>query len=148
MTNPSLLAPVVLLAALSGCDELGNCPEENKTPVVVESGTTRVEAGIYVSSGWDDTLVRFPAKTLMRFKHDLGTRPEIVTTFVSFSPDGVAGSDVTENAGNQARIVCVDAHEIDIVNATCEDEFYVRIAAYASGEDSTKEVCPLKKDLD
>lgn len=141
----TLLIPCAL--ALGGCSELDNCPDA-QAPVVIESGTTYAEARIYESSAWDEDLVYFPAKTLVRFKHDLGTRPEIVLSYVSFSPNGVAQSDVTENTGNQGRIVCVDANEIDIVNDTCEEDFYIRVSAYASGEGSTEAVCPRPKDLD
>lgn len=148
MTKPQLLAPLVLLAVLTGCDGLDNCPEGSSTPVVIDSGTTHADSLIYESSSWDKALVHFPPKTLLRFKHDLGTRPEIVTTYVSFSEHGLGESNVTENTGNQGLIVCVDANEIDIVNDTCEEDFYVRVTAYATGEGSTEAVCPRPKDLD
>lgn len=147
MTKP-LLALVLLSIPLAGCSALDNCPGGSDTPIVVDSGTTYPEARIYQSSEWDDALIPFPAKTLLRFKHDLGVRPEIVVSYVSFSSNGVGASDVTENTGNQGRIECIDAKEIDIRNDTCEEGFFVRVTAYASGEGSTEEVCPRAKDLD
>jgi hypothetical protein len=74
----------------------------------------------------------------MRFEHGLGTTPEIVNTYVSFERQG---SDVTENAGNQGRIKCVDSQEIVIKNDTCEESFYIRVVAYASGSGGASTDC-------
>jgi hypothetical protein len=74
----------------------------------------------------------------MRFEHGLGTTPEVVATYVSFRR---SGSDVSENAGNQGRIHCVDNDEIWIKNDTCEEGFYVRVAAWASGTTDTPCTC-------
>ena len=83
-----------------------------------------------------------PLAQAVEIKHDLGTTPEIVNTFIAFSEDGIAkGGDVTENTGNQGRIRCVDAAEIVVQNDTCEEDFYLRVAATATGEGSTDITC-------
>jgi hypothetical protein len=105
---------------------------------------------IYESSKWGAQRVAFPAKTCLRFYHGLKTAdgsrttPEIVNSYVSFRS---SGSDVTENAGNQGRIKCVDSEQIVIMNDTCEDEFFIRVVAYASGSaDASVECRTLKSD--
>lgn len=136
------LLGITLVAALAvGCSELDNCPDAHDD-IVVDTGTTYPEANLYESSEWTGKLDPFPAKTIVRFKHDLGTRPEIVNTYIAFSKDGTGGdSDVTENTGNQGRIKCVDAAEILVENDTCEENFFLRVTAYATGEGSTKTDC-------
>jgi hypothetical protein len=137
----SLICMLLLASALTGCNELDNCAEEqNGQLITIDTGTTHAEAQLFESAPWDN-LDPFPAKRLLRFVHELGTRPEIVTTYVSFSADGTQHSDVTENTGNQGRIKCVDAHEIVVMNDTCEEDFYIRVTATASGEGSTETPC-------
>ena len=141
---------LTLLAALLlwGCSDLDNCPDAPSTAIRVPiseasaggAGSADDSTGVYESSAWGEARVAFPAKTCMRFDHDLGTTPEIVTSYVSFER---TGSDVTENAGNQGRIKCVDSEQIVIKNDTCEDGFYIRVVAYAghapgSGDTSTR----------
>ena len=70
--------------------------------------------------------------------HGLGATPETVNSYVSFVSEG---SDATENAGNQGLIRCVDDTEIWIKNDTCEEEFFIRVVAYASGSPSTSVTC-------
>lgn len=129
------------LAALalggSGCSELDNCPEAQPA-VVIESGTTDSQSLIYSSSPWEGPRDWFPAKTCMHFVHGLGTTPEFVNSYVSFASEN---SDVTENAGNQGRIKCVDDYEIIIKNDTCEEDFFIRVAAFASGTADTPVPC-------
>ena len=92
MTKP-LLGLALFSLLVTGCDQLDNCPEGQKD-ITIDTGTTYAEQGIYVSSPWD-SLDKFPAKTILKFKHDLGTTPEIVNTFIAFSEDGIAkGGDV------------------------------------------------------
>jgi hypothetical protein len=132
---------LLLASALAGCNELDNCAEEqNDELITVDTGTTYADAQLFESAPWDE-LDPFPAKRLLRFVHDLGTRPEVVTTYVSFSKSGTEHSDVTENTGNQGRIKCVDAHEIVVMNDTCEEGFFIRVTASASGEGSTETPC-------
>jgi hypothetical protein len=131
LTMTKLLAPLLLLPLLLGCSELDNCPDEGED-ITVPLGDRRSdpETGFYESSPWEGPRDPFPAKTLVRFEHGLGTTPEVVVSYVSFSDDD---SDVSENAGNQGRIRCVDNTDIWIKNDTCEESFYIRVVAVASG---------------
>ena len=137
---------------LSGCSGLDNCPDASSTAIEVPVPEGDAEAGpadgtpsVYESSSWKGDRMAFPAKTCMRFKHGLGTTPEIVNTYVSFER---RGSDVTENAGNQGRFKCVDSQEIVIKNDTCEEDFYIRVVAYASGSGGDSTDCQTLKDDD
>jgi hypothetical protein len=143
MTKACLLA---LLSLLSACDELDNCPDPGE-PITVSAETTKeyrgstdLETLTYESAPWDGPLQHFPPETKLRFVHDLGFRPQYVFSWISFTEHGThggEGGDVTENTGNQGRIQCVDAHEIIIENDTCEEDFYIRVAAWAIGNEST-----------
>jgi len=141
MTNlpaPSLL---LLVLALCGCSELDNCPdgsEDQLVPVTASGVVSDPESGVYSSSSWQGPHQPFPAKTLMRFEHGLDTTPEVVVTYVSFDD---TPTDVSENAGNQGRIYCVDNTDIWIKNDTCEEDFYVRVYAWASGTTDTPCTC-------
>jgi hypothetical protein len=117
----------VCLAFSVGCSALGNCPPEGDD-VFIEEGTTEIEGLAYESSTWEGPRNKFPAKTFVHFIHDIGYTPDLVNSYVSFTPEG---SDVSENAGNQGRIKCVDDHQIIIKNDTCEETFYIRVVAYA-----------------
>lgn len=128
----------LLVLGLGGCSELDNCPDERDDVVEITDRMSDPAAGIYSSVPWEGPRDPFPAKTLMRFEHALGTTPEVVTTYVSFS---AKDHDVTENAGNQGRIRCVDNTDIWLVNDTCEEGFYVRVAAWASGSTDTTCKC-------
>lgn len=140
MTKACLLAS---LLALVGCDQLDNCPDA-QDPITVEplpatpkyAGSVDLDSLSYESAPWNGKLARFPPDTVMRFVHDLGFAPRFVDTFVSFTSTGTGDGDVTENAGNQGRIRCVDAHEIVVVNDTCEENFFIRVSAWAVGTES------------
>ncbi len=142
MTKPLValgsLALLALLPLLASCSELDNCPDAASEPIVIESGATDLAALFYESSRWDEPRQAFPAKTCLRFKHGLEATPEIVNTYVSFDS---SGGDSSENAGNQGRIECVDDDEIVIRNDTCEDSFYIRVAAHASGSSHAETHC-------
>jgi hypothetical protein len=153
-TTRALLA--ALLLALTGCNQLDNCPDA-LDPITVQPapakdeypGSTDLEALVYESKPWEGPLDAFPASTTMRFVHDLGVRPTVVVSYVSYTPTGTNdgdGGDVTENAGNQGRILCVDAHEIVIENDTCEEDFYIRVVAVATGHESKARKC--QKEFD
>lgn len=141
MTKLPTTSLLLVLLALSGCSELDNCPDGSEDTPVPETASGVVsdpESGVYSSSPWQGPHQPFPAKTMMRFAHGLGTTPEVVVTYVSFDS---SGSDVSENAGNQGRIACVDNTEIWIKNDTCEEDFYVRVAAWASGTSDAPCTC-------
>jgi hypothetical protein len=138
MRTKAFALAVVLL--LSGCSDLDNCPDDDGDHVVAEAelSTTDTTSGIYSSCPWEGPRDPFPAKVTLRFVHGLAATPELVTSYVSFAPDE---SDVTENAGNQGRIRCVDDTEIWIKNDTCEKNFFIRVVASASGETHTDCSC-------
>jgi hypothetical protein len=136
---------------LLGCSGLDNCPDAATKAIEIKDGTTDKMALFYESASWtgeprdEEPRKRhpFPAKTCLRFLHELGATPEVVTTYLSFEADG---SDVTENAGNQGRIKCVDDHEIVIKNDTCEEDFFIRVAATASGSSHSEACVNLEAD--
>jgi hypothetical protein len=144
MTNSSAtLAALVGALALGGCSQLDNCPDA-RADVTIEDGKTDLPSLSYESSPWGEGLTPFPPNTRLRFFHNLGFAPFIVKSYVSFSPEGTADErdgDVTENAGNQGRIQCVDARQIVIENDTCEEDFHVRVVAFANGTERTDEFC-------
>ena len=138
-------------------NELDNCPDglDPQTILPREAsddwpGSTDLETLTYESAPWHGPLDRFPPATKMRFVHDLGFAPKELDTFLSFTKEGTnggEGGDVTENAGNQGRILCVDAHEIVIENDTCEEDFYIRVFAHAYGTESTdRKLCQREID--
>jgi hypothetical protein len=120
------------LLALTGCGDDKCADHSSEPPKSIEGGRTDPDALIYESSGWDEQLIAFPPNTPLAFHHGLGHTPELVTTYVSFSPDGTEGSNVSENAGNQGLIRCVDSEVIVVMNDTCESSFFIRVAAMAS----------------
>jgi hypothetical protein len=140
-TSARLLAA---LLALGGCSDLDNCPDGQGELAPITSGKTDLPTLTYESSPWGRDLTAFPPNTNLRFVHDLGFAPFLVKTYVAFAQSGTADAgegDVTENAGNQARIQCVDARQIVIENDTCEEDFYVRVIAMANGTESTELFC-------
>ena len=140
----SSLAPLAGALLLLGCSELDNCPE-GQDPIPFEGGRTNTPSLLYESSAWDQERQAFPAKTCVRFVHGLGTTPELVQSYVSFER---TGSDVSENAGNQGRIECVDDTEIVIRNDTCEEQLFIRVVAHASGSATSEKACdPLVAEL-
>ncbi len=131
---------LVGLTGLGGCSALETCPEAQPDRTI-EGGSTDLAALTYVSADWDGPLSEFPAKTRLTFLHGLSVEPDVVLTWVSFAANGTAGGDVTENAGNQGRIECVDARVIQLRNDTCEEALFVRVVASARGTGSTDETC-------
>ena len=139
MTKLPARSLLLVVLALCGCSELDNCPDEGEDrKVPLGDRQSDAEAGVYSSSPWEGPHEPFPAKTLLRFEHGLGTTPEVVVTYLSFTRED---SDLSENAGNQGRIYCVDNDEIWIKNDTCEEDFHVRVAAWASGTTDTTCTC-------
>jgi len=132
-----------IACAALGCDGLDNCPSA-LAPVTIESGRTDTEAQVFESAPWSGPLAAFPAQSEVKFIHGLGSTPELVQTYLSFAAHGTndnGAGDVSENAGNQGAVTCVDARMIVVKNGTCEEEFYIRVVAFASGSGSTDEVC-------
>jgi hypothetical protein len=123
---------MTLLAIGGGCSDLRNCPEGRSEPIVIDHGATDKEAVTYESAPYDGPLDPFPAKTRLRFQHELGVVPLFVETFLSFEQHGTNGNgpgNISESAGNQTLIECVDAHVIEVLNDTCESSFFIRIVA-------------------
>lgn len=130
------------LLSTTACSAMRNCPDDTKEPIVIDHGVSDATALTYDSvGGWGygklpsgdaQPLDHFPAKTKLRFEHEMGVIPLEVKVYLSFDPNGANGSgpgSVAESAGNQDLIDCVDAHIIEIKNDTCEDGFYIRVTA-------------------
>jgi hypothetical protein len=131
LTMTKLLAPLLLLPLLLGCSELDNCPDEGETITLsLDDRRSDPETGFYESSPWEGPRDAFPAKTLVRFEHGLGTTPDIVEPYLSFWPKD---NNVSPSTGNQSLIRCVDNTDIWLKNDTCEESFYIRVVAVASG---------------
>lgn len=137
MIKACLLA---LLATLSGCSELDNCPDAGD-PIEIPRRAEDTDPLFYESAPWGGELTAFPSDTDMHFIHDLGHTPTVVKTYLAFSKSGTSQGDVTENAGNQARIQCVDAERIVVTNDTCEEDFFIRVVAISSGNESSDITC-------
>jgi len=142
-TKPFLNACLILggLCAPLGCSELGNCPE-GEPDISIETGVTVATAGTYLSAPPWGPRDRFPAKTTLHFKHELGFTPESMQSFVSFTKEG---SNVSENTGNQGAWVCVDDEKFVLRNDTCQD-FYVFVSASGSGTLHAPCRCADRKD--
>ena len=131
-----------LILVLVGCGQNSCSDGEERT---ITSGTTDLENLVYVSAPWDGTLDRFDAKDTLTFVHGLGVVPDLVTTYLSFKEEGTGNSEVTENAGNQGEIQCVDANAIRIKNSTCAD-FFIRVVATRLGETGEQSIEPCDDD--
>jgi hypothetical protein len=145
----SRTALVLTLAGplLTGCGAFDACADAQAARLV-SGGRSDVERLEYDSSdGWDVPLTPFPAQTLLIFEHGLGVTPLTVLTYVSFDKNGTSGrgNEVTENAGNQGHIECVDSQVIHIMNNTCEENLHVRVTA--SGQTSPAEK-PCSEELE
>jgi len=132
MTNSRLrlLTAFFALTAICGCSSLDNCPNGADKPIIIDTGTTDQASLTFESAPWGGPLDAFPAKTELEFKHDLGVTPLLVNAFLSFSKVGTNDQDagsVTEVAGNEAPIECVDSHVIIVKNDTCEKSFFIRV---------------------
>jgi hypothetical protein len=100
--------------------------------VIDRPEATDKENFIFESAPWTE-LDAFPAKTKLVFKHDLGVRPFLPKSYISFTPGGISGKgSVSEAAGNEVLYDCFDSHVIVIRNDTCEENFYVKVVASGS----------------
>jgi hypothetical protein len=125
-----LLSLITALGALCGCSELDNCPD-SKDPITIDTGKSDAATLVYVSAS-DKALDRFPAKTELIFRHDLGVTPASVQAFLAFSKDGTADGgpgSYSPAAGNEALVTCKDAFVIRIKNDTCENSFFIKVVA-------------------
>lgn len=142
---------LVMLFSLSfgaGCGALDNCPDGQKEPTRITTGTTNTEEGTFESVPWSGPLDHFPAKSALVFEHGLGFTPLLVLPYLSFAPVGTHDADggsVALTAGNQTLIDCVDSHVIVLRNDTCEESFYIRVTTIGEGED-LGDVCTKPKD--
>ena len=130
---------IVTLAGLAagslGCDRLGIGPEicdrskENNVPQLYTQGT--VEDGVYMSSDWDGELLYFPGGMRYRIEHKLGQRPRFTQLFLSFDRTGTDAGVLSQSAGNQAEIRCVDDRAIIIANGSCVEYWLLVVAGVA-----------------
>ena len=146
MTNSSLrrLSVLAALVATCGCSELDNCPDP-RDPITIDrpEATDKDNLIFQSSAGWD-AFDEFPAKTELRFRHDLGV-PVVLKSYLSFTAqasNGAGGGSFTEAAGNEVAWECIDSHWIVIKNDTCERSFFVKIVATgALGADMNDDEC-------
>jgi hypothetical protein len=125
------LSAVLVLALSSGCSDLRNCPNDNPDPITIDTGVSDATTIAYQSAPDCGPLDKFPAKTKLRFTHDLGVTPLVVKVYLAFDATGTncnGPGSIAESAGNQALINCKDAHVIEIHNDTCED-FFIQVVA-------------------
>lgn len=118
---------VWLVVSACACSSLDNCPE-GQAAITVGGGKTDAMALTYDSAPGGREWHAFPAKTVLRFEHDLGQVPLPDKIYLSFSPHGPAGNGSFSLAsGNLALITCMDAHVVELKNDTCEEDFFVRL---------------------
>ena len=141
--SPWFLAAI---CASFGCSSLDNCPTA-LAPITITTGKSDVQNQSFESAPWSGTLDAFPAKTELRFEHELGFTPLNVKAYLSFKQEGTNGADhgsVAESAGNQDLITCVDSHVIFVVNDTCEKSFYIRVTANGTAPNDLGDTCRAK----
>jgi hypothetical protein len=135
------------LTLVCGCSALDNCPDGIEGGITADNShaTIDTENLVYESAPSSGPLEAFPAKTEVTFEHGLGVRPYLYKAYLSFSPNGTngaGGGSITEAAGNEAPIECVDSQVIIIKNDTCERSFYIKVVAVgAASGDSTDTSC-------
>lgn len=153
------LGAVIVLAGLAagslGCDRLGIGPEicdrskEGNPPQLYTQGD--VVDGVYMSSDWDGDLagqdggasaaqaeqegglLYFPGGMRYRIEHKLGKRPRFIQLFLSFDRQGTDTGVLSQAAGNQAEILCVDEEALIIANGSCV-EYWLLVVAGAAGD--------------
>ena len=133
MTNSrlQLLATLGVLAVTCGCSDLDNCDDARPTITIDRPNSTDKDLWLYSSSeGWD-SFDEYPAKTELKFKHDLGV-PVLVVPYVSFRAKADSDGNHTLASGNVAEINCIDSHTIMVRNDTCETSFFIKVVAYGS----------------
>ena len=133
MTNSwlRLLTALGALLLASGCSELDNCPDGRDPITIDRPDSTDKDVWIFDSSKDWDSFDEYPAKTKLRFKHDLGV-PLGVEVFLSFTAKATSEGSFTPAAGNTAEVSCMDSHTIVVKNDTCERSFFVKVVAFGS----------------
>jgi hypothetical protein len=139
------LGAVLLLTLGSGCSDLRNCAEDDPNPITIDTGMSDTAAITYQSAPDCGPLDKFPAKTKLRFVHELGVTPLLVKTYLAFDATGTncnGPGSTAESAGNQALLDCKDAHVIELHNDTCED-FFIQVVALEAvpGKPDTAKKC-------
>jgi hypothetical protein len=154
------LAAVFVLAGLAagslGCDRLGIGPEicdrskEGNPPQLYTQGD--VVDGVYMSSDWDGDLpgqdetspaqaeqkgglLFFPGGMRYRIEHKLGQRPRLIQLFLSFDRQGTDTGVLSQAAGNQAEILCVDDKALVVANGSCVEYWLLVVAGVAGAGD-------------
>ena len=133
MTNSCLrlLTALAALAVTCGCSDLDNCPDEREPITIDRPEATDKDVWMFESSAGWDAFDEYPAKTKLKFKHDLGV-PLSTHAFLSFKAKATSEGSYTEAAGNSVEFDCVDSHTIVIKNDTCERGFFVKVVAFGS----------------
>lgn len=144
----SPVACAVILLSGAGCGP--TCDRDPDVPPTrFTDGVTDLEAGVYETAPWEGPFLSFPAGQSYLLVHGLGTRPSLVSAYLSFDerplpPLGVDRdrndhSNVAENAGNQVVFEEVTDEHILVRNDTCSPVWLrvVAVAPVASGATAT-----------
>ncbi len=121
---------VVAVALLSfGCAQ--DCETTSSASVVYKGGNVDPSGTVYETSAWDEPWLHFPAGRRFVLEHELGQKPYVLNTYLSFSENPLTSSNnASESAGNQAVIEAVTDTFVRIRNDSCAD-FYLRVTAAA-----------------
>ncbi len=112
-----------LLAA--GCIE---CRVDGEA-VNLADGVTSPDETFYMTSEFGEDLIDFPGGKRLRLYHHLKGVPQQLETLVSFQRNPFGGNtSMSESAGNEVVIECVNRKYIQVYNDTCS-HFYLRVAA-------------------
>lgn len=155
MSRLLLMCSLATCVALVGCSK-SSCSlgeqsftySSGQTRTVFADGTVRVQLAseapnpedaekvalyrVYESHPWSGVLQGYRSDTTVTFIHGLNVIPELVQTYVSYSEVGIINYNVTENAGDQGLIECVDDRVIVLKNNTCIEEMWIRVVATAT----------------
>jgi hypothetical protein len=122
-----LLGALAVVAALAapGCG-----PSCQPVDRVVADGVRDLDGPVrtFQTSTPDGPLLPFEGGTMLRIRHGLGIRPELVQVTLSFTerPMEAYKGGSSQAAGNQAIVLRQDADEVAVKNDSCAN-YFVRV---------------------
>jgi len=131
----ALLFASAFVAALAapGCG-----PSCHPSERVVADGIRDVEGPIrsFQTSGPEGPLLPFEGATMLRIRHGLGIKPDLVQVTLSFTerPMEAYKGGSSQAAGNQAIVLRQDAEEVAVKNDSCAN-YFVRVVVLAPAPD-------------